>query len=411
MDDRRYYALDALRGGLMMLGIVLHSAVLYVAVPPAAAPIPTDPNNAYVFDLTFYLIHSFRMPTFFVLAGFFTALLVERRGLWGTYKNRGARVLAPLLAGSVTVLPLAGLFTIDFMLSARFGVHTVLPDATLLRRLLESLHDAGFPIDQPTFGHLWFLYYLCFFYLLIPACRFLVRQSLRIESRIGGVLASPLALILFSLYTAATLWPFSGGQLLEGFVFIKPHVPSLIYYGSFFVFGYFFYYYRHVLQNFVGYVPWSAAFALVLFPASLYATHLEHSAAAPAFGFHLAAVVVHGLCTWALICLLIGAALRFFDYESPWILYISQSSYWVFLVHLPVVYFAGWWMLQYDLPAIVKFACVSGFTTVVCFVTYHYWVQKTWVGVFLNGRRFDLDWPWRAVQPQTNRPAIVASPQ
>ncbi len=272
MDDRRYYALDALRGSLMMLGIVLHSAVLYLAAPPVAAPIPTDPNNAYVFDLIFYFIHSFRMPTFFVLAGFFTALLVERRGVWGTYKNRGARVLAPLLAGIVTVLPLAGLFMIDFMLSARFGVHDVLPDATLLRQLFESLQNAGFPVDQPTLGHLWFLYYLCFFYLLIPACRFLVRQSLRIESRLRRILASPLALVFFGMYTAATLWPFRGGQLLEGFVFLKPHVPSLIYYGSFFVFGYFFYYYREVLQKLAHYVPWSAALALVLFPASLYAT-------------------------------------------------------------------------------------------------------------------------------------------
>jgi glucans biosynthesis protein C len=121
---------------------------------------------------------------------------------------------------------------------------------------------------------------------------------------------------------------------------------------------------------------------------------------------------VHALCTWALICLLIGGAQRFFDYASPWSLYISQSSYWVFLVHLPVVYMFGWWMVQYDLPAIVKFMVVAGLTTLICFVTYHYWVQKTWVGVFLNGRRFDLDWPWRSIQPpDTRRPTVIASVQ
>ena len=27
MDDRRYFGLDALRGGMMMLGIVLHAAM------------------------------------------------------------------------------------------------------------------------------------------------------------------------------------------------------------------------------------------------------------------------------------------------------------------------------------------------------------------------------------------------
>jgi hypothetical protein len=46
------------------------------------------------------------MPLFFVLAGFFAALLVEKRGMLGTFKDRAARVLAPLVVGSVTLLPL-----------------------------------------------------------------------------------------------------------------------------------------------------------------------------------------------------------------------------------------------------------------------------------------------------------------
>lgn len=395
MDDRRYYGLDALRGAMMMLGIVLHGATFYLVVPPASMPIPTDRNNAYVFDLLFHFIHSFRMPTFFVLAGFFTSLLIEKRGVWGTYKNRGARVLAPLLVGVVTVLPLAGLFMMDFMLGVRFGVHDLLPDRALINKLGREMVDAGVPVGQLPLAHLWFLYYLCYFYLLIPACQFLVRRSLPVEPGVRKLLASPLSLVLLSLLTAATLWPFRGGQVHEGFLFLKPHLPSLIYYGSFFVFGYVFHFYRDFLQSLVRYLPWCAALAFFLFPLSLYVTHLEHSAAVPSFGNHLVAVLVHGLCTWTLIALFIGGALRFFDYESPWILYISQSAYWVFLVHLPVVCFAGWWMVQYDLPAVVKFLCVTSFTTVVCFVTYHYWVQKTWVSRFLNGRRFDLDWPWR----------------
>lgn len=395
MDDRRYYGLDALRGAMMMLGIVLHGATFYLVSPPATMPIPTDRNNAYIFDLLFHFIHSFRMPTFFVLAGFFTSLLIEKRGVWGTYKNRGARVLAPLLAGVVTVLPFAGLFMMDFMLGVRFGVHDLLPDRALINKLGREMVDAGVPVDQPSLAHLWFLYYLCYFYLLIPACQFLVRCSLPVEHGVRKLLASPLSLVLLGLLTAATLWPFRGGQVHEGFLFLKPHLPSLIYYGSFFVFGYVFHFYRDFLQSFVRYVPWCAVLAFILFPLSLYVTYLEHSAAVPSFGNHLAAVLVHGLCTWTLIALFIGGALRFFDYESPWILYTSQSAYWVFLVHLPVVCFAGWWMVQYDLPAVVKFLCVTGFTTVVCFFTYHYWVQKTWVSTFLNGRRFDLDWPWR----------------
>jgi peptidoglycan/LPS O-acetylase OafA/YrhL len=336
------------------------------------------------------------MPTFFVLAGFFTSLLVEKRGLLGTFKNRGARVLAPFLAAVIVILPVTALFMLDFMLSVRFGTHELLPNLAQARAFGEEMSlKLGVPADSPALAHLWFLYYLCLFYLLIPVCRWLVKRSMVFEAQLGQLLASPSMLILFALFTAATLWPFNGGQVHDGFMFLKPHGPSLVYYGSFFVFGYIFHGYRDFLPVLARWVPQLALLALFLFPLSLYVTHLEHAAAPPAFVNHLAAVLVHGLCTWTLVYLAIGLALRCFDYESPWTLYCSQSSYWVFLLHMPVVAFAGWWLVQYDLPALVKFLCVVSFTTLVCFLTYHFAVQKTWVSVFLNGQRFNLKWPWQ----------------
>ena len=395
MDDRRYYGLDALRGGMMMLGIVLHAAMLYLANPPATMPIPTDRNNTYVFDVLFHLIHSFRMPTFFVLAGFFTSLLVEKRGLRGTLKNRGARVLAPFLAALVVILPVTALLMLDFMLSVRFGTHDLWPNLAQARQFgAEMSQKLGVPADSIGLAHLWFLYYLCLFYLAIPVYRWLVKRSLAFEAALRKLLASPALLVLLSLVTAATLWPFQGGQVHDGFMFLKPHIPSLAYYGLFFVVGYGFHFYRDILHVMTRWVPQLAVLALFLFPLSLYVTHLEHAAAPPSQALHLAAVLIHGLCTWTLIYLCIGFALRRFDFASPWTLYYSQSSYWVFLLHMPVVSFAGWWLVQFDLPAIVKFLAVVSFTSLVCLLTYHYGVQKTWVSVFLNGQRFNLKWPW-----------------
>ena len=149
-DDRRYYGLDALRGGMMMLGIVLHAAEFYLAAPPPALPMPTDRNTSYVFDLLFHFIHSFRMPTFFVLAGFFTSLLVEKRGIRGTYENRAARILGPFLAGLVTVVPLSVLFFLDLMLTLRFGTRDWIPDLGQLRILGDELRAKGIPADEPS---------------------------------------------------------------------------------------------------------------------------------------------------------------------------------------------------------------------------------------------------------------------
>ena len=398
MDDRRYYGLDALRGGMMMLGIVLHGAMFYLASPPPAVPPIVDRNNSAVFDVVLALIHSFRMPTFFVVAGFFTALLVEKRGVAATYKDRARRVLAPLVAGALTIMPLTVLFMVDFLLAAGFGSHRVLPDPDALRSLDREARAAGMPQGQIPLVHLWFLYYLCYFYLLIPVCRFLVGRSLKGEAQVRRGLQSPLMLLLLSLYTSATLWPYRGGQVYEGFVFLKPHLPSLIYYGSFFVFGYFLYHYRDFLQVLARRVPAWGLLAGILFPLATWASTLDNAVRGASFELHLAAVLANGACTWALTCLFLGGAQRWFDRESPWIQYVSQSSYWVFLVHMPLVCLAGWWLVQFDFPSPFKFLLVCGFTALAALLSFHYVVQKTWLSDFLHGRRFNLEWPWRAIE-------------
>ena len=392
-DERRYYGLDALRGGMMLLGVVLHSATLYLASPPPHVPLTTDRSTSHVMDAVFDFIHSFRMPLFFLLAGFFTALLVEKRGVVGTYRNRLARIAAPLVAASLTLLPLTLLFMLAFVVSVRFGVRDLVPDAQVLQQLDRDMRARNVPEGIPLM-HLWFLQYLCFFYLLIPFCRMLVRWSLRIEGGVARFLASPWSLPAFALYTALTLWPYPGGQVFGTFIFVGASPPALLFYGSFFVIGYLFHHYRASAGGVVRYLPWCALAVAVLFPLSIYASRLEY-ANPGSMGHHVAAVVVHGFCTWTIIWLFVGMALRFFDRPTPWALYASQSAYWVFLLHLPVIAAVAWVLAPFDWPALVKFLVVGSVTTVVCFTTYQYWVQGSWLGVFLHGRRFDMDWPWR----------------
>src|SRR3954468_7766576 len=90
---QRLHALDNLRALMMWLRIVLHVAINHLTVD---SPLPwRDPKTSPVADLLLLFIHSFRMPVFFVLAGFFVALLVARRGADGMLKNRGLRLPLP----------------------------------------------------------------------------------------------------------------------------------------------------------------------------------------------------------------------------------------------------------------------------------------------------------------------------
>jgi glucans biosynthesis protein C len=393
MEHRRYYGLDALRGSLMMLGIVLHAAMFYVADPPL--PLPTDHNTSPVFDVVLFFIHSFRMQAFFVLAGFFAALLVARRGVQATLVDRAKRILAPMVVAAVTILPVVGLFAVNFALSVRFGTHDLFPDLAALKILAQEIVARGMPVDQPSLGHLWFLEYLCILYLLLPFCRWLVEKSLSFEASIHRFLKSPFVILIFGLGTATISWPYLGGQLLMENTLLMPHWPSLLYFGSFFVLGYMLHYYTDFLATLERGVFGWAALALLLIPLAGTATLQDIKNHGQDVHLHLAAVLANGLFTWTLIFLFIGCAMRFFDRDTPWIQYASQSAYWVYLVHMVPVAIAAWWLIQYDLHAILKFCIICGFTLVVSLVSFHYCVQKTWISDFLHGRRFDLRWPWQ----------------
>ena len=94
--------LDALRAGAMLLGIVLHASLSFF---PSFWMV-TDRQQSDVFGILFSAVHGFRMPLFFVMSGFFSAMLLHRRGRGALVKHRFQRVFLPLLVGMFTIVPL-----------------------------------------------------------------------------------------------------------------------------------------------------------------------------------------------------------------------------------------------------------------------------------------------------------------
>ena len=101
--SNRFHDLDALRAVAMLLGIVLHTALFFM--PDAFAKEYPDQVSG-VYTLVFFAIHGFRMPVFFLLSGFFTAMLWQRRGLRQLADHRLKRVGLPLAVGALTVVPI-----------------------------------------------------------------------------------------------------------------------------------------------------------------------------------------------------------------------------------------------------------------------------------------------------------------
>ena len=99
--DPRRGDLDALRAAAMLLGILLHAGLSFT---PFLWPVQDERQSGF-YGLLFAAIHGFRMPVFFLLSGFFTAMLWRNRGMKSMLSHRFRRVLLPLLLGLVTIVP------------------------------------------------------------------------------------------------------------------------------------------------------------------------------------------------------------------------------------------------------------------------------------------------------------------
>ena len=98
----RRHDLDALRAVAMLLGIVLHGLMPFM---PGLSVIRDTQTAGWVWIL-FLGIHGFRMPLFFLVSGFFTAMLWHKRGVQSMLRQRSVRILLPCLLGTVTIVPL-----------------------------------------------------------------------------------------------------------------------------------------------------------------------------------------------------------------------------------------------------------------------------------------------------------------
>ncbi|MFT4091922.1 MAG: acyltransferase family protein [Asticcacaulis sp.] len=380
----RLHALDAVRAGALFLGIAVHGALAY-----------TDPHYWVVNDETaspvmaavFFLIHIFRMSLFFVLAGFFARLLYERRGTAGFISNRLKRVAAPLVIFWLPVM--AAIITL--MIMAALKAHPELAGQAPPPQ--PPLSVSTFPLT-----HLWFLYLLLWFYVaavvVCVAVGFIDRhQYLKrgVDALIKGILRWHLGPVvlgvpLFFMLMATPVWGYWGGIPTPDIGLI-PNNLALVAYGSAFAFGWV----LHRLQPCLEYIKqgWPA-YLLVAIICSAWCLNeaglapLYETAAGRDMPLYALAYVI---AIWSWVLGLTGAALKFLSHPNRFWRFASDSSYWVYIVHLPLVLLGQYLLMGLALPALAKFALVVAGTAIVGLISYRYLVRYSFIGRLLNGKR------------------------
>lgn len=475
----RYHALDALRAAMMFAVVVLHAAIPYSDVPAARLVFRFgDPDGGPGFFTLAVLLQSVSMPAFFLTAGFFAAMLAARRGVRAMLTHRLRRItlpfvvfwpplhgltLAGILLGCTVATQVTALSAEDAGVVLRHvgsaaASGTPLLDALLLKwpRPADELVQQGtfdgsehgrpvwafrgpgtdvgpaawaavrfVPVGvgavvQPPTHHLLHLWFLWVLTLLVVLAAVVGPLAARLPT---GWLGRRLDSFAFPLVAAL---PLSGAFAAYQLPALPPPpallVPpaTLFGYGLFFATGALLWRHRELLPRVGRRWPVHLGLGLAALVAAWSLTpqadwrnpDVTGARVWVRIGVSLLAAVGH----WQLVWAVVGVFNRWATGNVPWVRYASDASYWVYLVHLPVVVWVAAVLLPWEVSRFVKFPIVLGTALVAPLLGYHLFVRGTFVGSFLNApaatapatpRKWFL---WRTYDKSPKAPALTGFP-
>ncbi len=102
----------------------------------------------------------------------------------------------------------------------------------------------------------------------------------------------------------------------------------------------------------------------------------------------IAMATLYGFAMWYLVFGFMGFFQQHLHHPSPAMRYVSDSSYWLYLLHLPLTFWLAMYLAPLELGFFGKFALYNLLLVAILMPTYHYLVRSTWVGRLLNGKSY-----------------------
>jgi peptidoglycan/LPS O-acetylase OafA/YrhL len=372
---QRLYYMDNLRALAMMLGVVFHSALAY-SPRLIDSWFTSDQQNSDIIEFCVYFLHLFRMPLFFFISGFFAVMMIEKRSARAYLQNRSKRILLPfvlflpLLIGSILFLVSWALVNVD--------------NPPVFLQFLGSSEAKKMP---PSTMHLWFLFNL-YLFAIMAAC--LHRMTL-----FSHTFSSPFTLkLFFLLILPMLLLPalLSQASPLPAADKFYPQLWSFGFYGVLFLAGGLFFKHQQLLKDLFRYQTFLLVISVIAYsyyynqiPTELNVKVAQES---PIFNLShsvlaLAEAIVAVYMT--LYCLMLGK--RFLNIQNPALTFMADSSYWTYLMHIPILLFIQFQLLNLDINMWVKYVLSVAVTLLICFASYQLLVKKTLIGRMLNGKK------------------------
>jgi len=383
----RLHGLDGLRGAALLLGVVLHAALSFF---PAQIWIVADDQKSVWASGLFFVIHLFRMGSFFLIAGLFAHMMLKRRGVMGFIKDRMVRIAGPLAAFWGPVL--AGIVAVLIWNASLMGLTAA-----------DAPPPPKYDWTNIPLTHLWFLWVLLWFYAALVIGQAVVARLDRAGrlarglDRLAGGLIAPWGPLVLGAPLALALWFEPNWIAFFGIptpdAGLVPETSALIGFGLAFGVGALLDRRRDLLKRMEVWAPVWLGLALGAGTTALMLsggpTPVLTPMTDPAAKAMTAAAF--GVATYASMFAVVGLALRFWSGHSALRRYLADASYWIYILHLPLVMAAQVVVKDWPLVWPVKLAIVVVGVMAVCLASYELTVRHGFMGRWLNGRRV----PWR----------------
>lgn len=369
----RLWYLDNLRATAMMLGVFLHGALSY-AEPSQDFWLIGDREGSVSLDAMIWFIHLFRMSLFFAISGYLSSMMLERRGVKGFLWNRVKRIVFPFLI-------FWPLMIVAYISVIQFALNYV-QELTTVLAVIKSTPE-GTPPPPPTTMHLWFLYYLMMFCLLAVGFQKLPKLSLPL---MNWIKSKPWLLFFMPLMLIPSI-VVAGNPLPAPESFIPEWWP-FFYHGLFFLAGWLLRGREDLLKVFDRFVWVLLAFAVVLYVA--YYILLPSSLEEAKVVWSTKRIIESTLAAYLssiLTIVAISLGKRYCNFASGPLRFVSDSSYWIYLIHVPLLLLMQTFLVDYHWSVFIKLGLSLIATLGLGIVSYALLVRWTPIGWLLNGRR------------------------
>lgn len=382
---------DSLRAFLMLLGIPYHAAMAYNA---RVLWDIQSPDKSEFLTFVSGVFVTFRMPAFFIVAGYFAAMLLERKppALW--LRSRLTRLGIPFLTGLALLAPLQ-----IALIDLNGAVTGAMPMATALDRAAQDVTHPGFSWIM----HLWFLPALLAYSTLLV----LLWQPLR---------QPPLAGLMQRLHRFGMMSPRTAIAVLTLVITAWEVCVHLSHHAMLARDGTLPYLLAHSIDPYLRYLPfffigvalraapdlrsafvWQKGWALPTLAAitAIFAALLRGRNATD---LEIAYNAVDGAAALLVSFVAIGIAQRFWNRPDPRIDRIVDAAFSIYLLHHPIIYALSTLCLLTSWPPVGEFALVCIATFLLSYAA-HRAIRRSPLALFLfNGvslarKSADLDNP------------------